>query len=375
LSGKTVTVPPEILENLICQGFNQTGCSEDEAIKIAHSLIGANLRGHDSHGVIRFSQYIDWCKSGTVVPNQQVKILQENDVILILDGQYGFGQSIGAQTVELGIKKALSQGVAVTSLRNSGHLGRIGEWAEQAAEANVGSLHMVNVRGSSLVAPFGGVRPRAGTNPFCCCIPRPGRPPVVLDFATSMVAEGKARVALNGGKPLPEGAIMDSEGNLTSDPVALYGIKNQNGDQEFTKEPGALTGFGLHKGSGLNFFMEIFGGALTGSGTAAVIDEPKRSFCNGMLSVYFAMNFFDSDNWIANEIRGYIEMYKSSTPVISGEEVLIPGEPELKMMKKRSLSGLPLSMEVWQNILKTAEDIGVDESQIPKTRRACRINS
>ena len=92
----TVAVPPEVLENLICQGFNQTGCSEDEAIKIAHSLIGANLRGHDSHGVIRFSQYIDWCKSGTVVPNQQVKILQENDSVLILDGQYGFGQSIGA---------------------------------------------------------------------------------------------------------------------------------------------------------------------------------------------------------------------------------------------------------------------------------------
>ena len=105
---------------------------------------------------------------------------------------------------KIGVEKAFKQGVAVTALRNSGHLGRIGDWAEEAAKSNVASLHMVNVRGSLLVAPFGGVERRGSTSPFCCGIPRIDEPPVILDFATSLVAEGKALVALRGGNPFGE---------------------------------------------------------------------------------------------------------------------------------------------------------------------------
>ncbi len=361
----TVFVPPATMRGLVTAIFRRAGCNEREASSIGTRLTGASLRGHDSHGVIRTARYVEWLEDGKVFANREVTVLSDTANIAILDGNYGFGQSVGERAVDIGVDKALATGVGVTALRNAGHLGRIGDWAERAAERNVVSLHLVNVRGSLLVAPFGGIDRRAGTSPFCAGIPLPGEPPVILDFATSLVAEGKALVAMQGGKPLPAGSLVDADGTLTSDPRPLYGEVEPGRSPDPSKGPGALTGFGLHKGSGLNFLMEMLAGALTGSGTAGALGEPSlRRFCNGMLSIYLDVARFHSDDAFAREVRSYIAFVKSSRPTEPGGQVLVPGEKERALMAEREATGLPLTPATWADILGAARRVGLSEAEI-----------
>jgi uncharacterized oxidoreductase len=362
-----VVIAAAAMERLLIAIFQNAGCCPAEAETVAANLVGANLRGHDSHGVIRTPRYAEWLQDGLMYANKNIVVEKENDVLAIIDGDYGFGQSIGEQTVEVGVAKAKRHGVAVTALKNAGHLGRIGQWAEQAAAGNVASIHMVNVRGSLLVAPFGGVERRGSTSPFCAGIPLDDDEPIILDFATSLVAEGKALVALRGGKPLPHGALITPEGELTSDPTPLYGELEEGRYPNPNLGPGALCGFGLHKGSGLNFFMEMMGGALTGSGVSAVLgeDEP-RPFCNGMLSIFMAVDFFHSDDWLTREVHAYVEFFKSARTADPDGEILIPGEKERRTMAERSVSGLPLAPETWEDILSAARGVGMSEADIER---------
>ena len=241
------------LEALVAAIFEHGGCMRVEAERIAMRLLGANLTGHDNHGVLRTSRYIDWLKRGIFHAGRRVKIDFDSDALCILDGQYGFGQTIGEQAVHLGLEKAATNGAAVVALNNSGHLGRIGDWAEMAAAESYVSIHFVNARGSVLVAPFGGTEPRISTAPFCVGVPRGDEPPVVLDFATSVVAEGKVLVASKGGKPLPEGALIDQNGSLSSDPEVLYGMAGPDAPVTERNGSGAIRAMGEHKGSGLAF--------------------------------------------------------------------------------------------------------------------------
>jgi len=347
----------ERLERLVRDIFQAEGSSAEESARIALYLVRANLAGHDSHGVIRVPRYVDWKREGLIVPNQSLDILTETDSLAVADGRYGFGQSIGPQAVQLGIDKATHSGVAIVALRHSGHLGRIGEWAEMAAEAGLASVHFVNVAGSQLVAPFGGVDRRFSTAPFAVGMPLPGDEPVILDFATSAVAEGKVLVASRGGKPLPEGSLIEPDGTLSSDPHTLYGPYETVGPRDYRQGAGAIRAMGEHKGSGLALMCELLGGALTGSGCAGP-GEPRLA--NGMLSIYMAPSFFDSAEGIAAEARRYIEFVKSSRPATPGGEVLVPGEPERRTREKRLAEGIPLADEAWAAICATARAAGVD---------------
>ena len=306
-----VHVDAPAMERLVGAIFERAGCDAEEARRIAWRLTGANLRGHDSHGVLRTRRYVEWMEEGKVFPGRRIRVERETEALAVVDGDYGFGQTVGEQTVDLGVEKARRHGVAVTALKNAGHLGRIGDWAERAAEANCASIHMVNVRGSLIVAPFGAIERRGSTSPFCAGVPLPDAPPVIHDFATSVVAEGKAMVALHGGKPLPDDALVDANGNYTSDPRPLYDRTPPGRIPDPHAGSGALAPFGLHKGSGLNFFMEMFGGALTGSGTAAALgDTEKRRFCNGMFSIYMRVDAFHAGRLVRTRsecLRGVLE--------------------------------------------------------------------
>ena len=360
-----VHVDAPAMERLVGAIFERAGCDAEEARRIAWRLTGANLRGHDSHGVLRARRYLEWMEAGKVLPGRRIEVERETEVIAVIDGGYGFGQTVGEQTVDLGVEKARRHGVAVTALKNSGHLGRIGDWAERAAESDCASIHMVNVRGSLILAPYGAIERRGSTSPFCAGVPRPGEPPIIHDFATSVVAEGKAMVALHGGKPLPGDALVDTDGSYTSDPRPLYGETQEGRTPDPHAGPGALAPFGLHKGSGLNFFMEMFGGALTGSGTAAALgDAEKRRFCNGMLSIYMQVDAFHDDDWFAREVSAYVDYWKAARPARAGEEVLVPGEKERMTMAERVTTGLPLSEGAWEDILAAARKVGMCEDEV-----------
>src|SRR3954449_2499296 len=354
----TITLPNLI--NFVAEVFSHSESSPEEARRIATYLTTANLTGHDSHGVIRVPVYIRWKKMGSVVPNQTAEVVVDTPSLAVVDGKFGYGQTVTPQAVRIGIEKCRKPGLAAVALRNAGHIGRVGDWAERAAAEGLVSVHFVNAAGSLLVAPFGGVQKRLSTAPYCVGIPRQGQDPIVLDFATSIVAEGKVLVASRGGKKLPKGALVDSDGTLSEDPAVLYGPHAKDGPRDHTKGSGAIRAFGEHKGSGLAFICELLGGALTGTGATA----PNRRFANGMLAFYVDPKVVDTSNFFDGEITRYAEFIRATKPMAGVDSVLVPGDLERKTRAERTANGVPLPDETWAAIVATAREVGVSERSI-----------
>ncbi len=356
----TTTVPVATLRAFIAAIFAKAGTSQEEGDRIAHHLIGANLAGHDSHGVIRVPRYVLWLQNGSVLAGQTLQVITESPAHAVVDGGFGFGQTIGPLAVDMGIAKAKQSGMSVIALRNSGHIGRIGDWAERAAAQGLVSIHFVNVAMGELVAPFGGVDRRFSTNPFCVGAPQPGTDPLILDFATSTVAEGKVLVASNGGKPLPEGALINPDGTLSTNPETVYGpITAGNSVRDSSQGEGALRAFGDHKGSGIAFMCEILAGCLTGGPTSGPIPGGKRGrIGNGMLSIYLDPGHFGAQHF-AEVAREYALYVKASRPATPGGEVLVPGEPEARTRAVRLRDGVPLQTATWAAINETAAGLGL----------------
>jgi uncharacterized oxidoreductase len=340
-------IPHEKLKRLTSSIFAAAGCSTEEAGRIGHYLTEANLVGHDSHGVIRIPYYIEWLKVGKVVANQQIKIDFQNDVIAVVDGQYGFGQSIGEQATRLGIEKCKRHGVAVVALRDAGHLGRIGDWPLMAARAGLVSLHFVNTSGAGiLVAPFGGIDRRLSANPIAAGVPVDGGEPILVDMSCCTIAEGKLKVAFNKGVQVADNCIIDSAGAATTDPAVFYGTP-----------PGAILSIAGHKGYALGVLTEVLAGALTGGG-ASTPDKASR-LGNGMLSIYFDPKAFQQDSAFAADVKRFVAWVKSSRPVPGGGDILMPGEIESRTRAQRLRDGIELDDNTWRSIVDVAKGLGV----------------
>jgi uncharacterized oxidoreductase len=345
---------------LITEIFQAKECSDYEAKTIAERLCGSNLKGHDSHGIVRVPRYVEWMERDWVFPNIETELIIDAGALACLDAKQGFGQVAGERAVDEGIARAKKHGVSVVGLKNSGHLGRIGDWAERAADAGFVSFHFVNVRGSLLVAPFGGTDRRGSTSPLAIGIPSKGKEHIILDMATSTVAEGKVMVAQKGGKPLPQGALIDSSGNLTINPEVMYGKISDDEVPDSENGSGAITAFGLHKGSGINFMMEMLGGALTGSGVSAGIDDKeKRKFANGMLSIYISVEKMVDLDYFSKEVQSYADFVRASPASDKNGKVLIPGDKEIITNNDRLANGLPVAPIVWENIKQTAQKLEI----------------
>ena len=355
-----VKVKADKLKDFVSDIFQKAGCSETEGIRLGESLVGANLAGHDSHGVIRVPRYLQWKADGDFVADRTVEVVTDLPSLAVLDGQYGFGQTTGKQAVEVGIKKAKETGVAVVALRNTGHVGRVGEWAEQAAAANIVSTHYVNAPASLLVAPYGSKDRRYSTAPYAVGIPRPGKEPLILDFATSVVAEGKVLVASQGGKKLPDNALVSDNGHIAGDPHYLYGDYEPSGPRNHRNGKGAIRAMGDHKGSGLAFMVEILGGSLTGTGAPL----EGRRWSNGMLSMYVDPEKIDPEGFFPEDVERYLSFFKEARPIEEGGEVLHPGEPEMRAKKDRLANGIEISDETWTAICEAARNVGINDTRI-----------
>lgn len=363
-----ILIPHDSLREFVAEIFATAGSSRQEAERIAFYLVGANLAGHDSHGVIRVPVYLRWLREGQTVRDQNIKVVSDTPVIAVIDGQFGFGQTVAPQAVAIGIEKCKAMGLSAVALRNSAHIGRVGDFAEMAAAEGLVSAHFVNAAGSILVAPFGGSERRFSTAPFCVGIPRPGLAPIVLDFATSLVAEGKALVASRGGKKLPADALISPEGEKSGDPRLLYGEYEPAGPRNHALGKGAIRAFGEHKGSGLALICELIGGALTGNGATA----PNRRFSNGMLSIFIDPARIDASDFFPSEIARYLAFVKSARPIEDGGEVLLPGEPEERARRERTQNGVPLPADTWAAITAAAREIGVAQELIEATAKDTR---
>ncbi len=351
-----VMIAAPTLDALVGNIFKAAGCDAAEAGRISSHLLGANLAGHDSHGVVRVPRYVEWQQAGYIVAGQQAEMVTDGGAFALLDGKWGFGQTVAPQATALGIERAQKHGTAIIALRNAGHVGRIGTYAEQAIAAGLISIHFVNVAGSVLVAPFGGTERRFSTAPFSVGVPT--SPPVVLDFATSAVAEGKVLVASNGGKPLPADALIEPDGTLSGDPHTLYGEYAQVGPRSPANGLGAIRAFGDHKGSGLAFMCELLAGAFTGGGCSGPVGERGR-IANGMLSIYISPRHFGTEAAFKQAAEEYVTWVKSCRPAAPGGEVLAPGEQEARLRAERLAHGVPLQPDTWASIVACARNLGV----------------
>jgi hydroxycarboxylate dehydrogenase B len=337
---------------LVVQGF---GSSATEVEAVVGNLVQANLMGHDSHGIGMLPRYASAYLEGSLKPNASITTVLDGGALLRLDGNVGFGQVVGAQAMELGISRARQHGSCIVALGNAHHLGRIGAWAEQAAAAGLVSLHFVNVISRSIVAPYGGADARFGTNPFCAGVPLPGRPPVILDFATSVIAQGKTRVAHNKGEAVEAGYLIDDQGQPTTNP-------------RYTVVPpfGALLTFGEHKGYGLALMCELLGGALAGGLTQHSDDTSRMRVINGMFSVLLDPHKLGGHERFAAEAQAFITWVQASPPREGFEPVQVAGDAERAMQAQRSVHGVPVDTTSWQEILQAASRLGVDPLAVQK---------
>ncbi len=334
------------------------GSHEAEAKMVADNLVEANLRGHDSHGVGMVPRYIDAVLEGGLAINAHVAVRQDSGALLTLDGQHGYGQVIGREAMALGIARAREHGVCVVGLAHSHHLGRIGHWAEQCIASGLVSIHFVNVLSRPIVAPFGGRDARLGTNPFCVGIPRPGGDPIVLDFATSKIAQGKTRVAYNKGERIEAGTLIDNHGEPTTDP-------------RFTViEPvGALLPFGEHKGAGLALICELLGGALAGGDTGRAVSDGRRRVLNSMFSILVDPERLGTAANLAREMEGFVAYATASPPQAGVGRVKTPGEPERETRAKRIKDGIAIDAVTWGEIVAAGEKVGVAGARTDATAR------
>jgi hydroxycarboxylate dehydrogenase B len=344
------------LRRLAAAILEAAGSAAAEADAVAARLVGANLAGHDSHGVIRVPQYVDQVRAGQIAPNRTAVVVSETDALTVLDGQGGYGQIVGAQSVQAAIDKARRHGIALSALRQSAHLGRLGDWAEMAAAAGMASLHFVNATGIPLrVVPHGGRDGRGTTNPLAMGVPVAGGEPVVLDFATSAVAEGKVRVARNKSVPIPPDCLLDADGLPTTDPNALYADPPGN----LVPFGGAVTG---HKGGALWLMVDLLAGAFTGGGCSRPPEGEPR-FSSNMLSILIAPEAYAGAG-LAAEVRRYLEFVKSSRPRQPNGEVLLPGEPERRARAERLAHGVPIDPTTWEHILAAGERVGRGRAEL-----------
>jgi uncharacterized oxidoreductase len=339
------------LEPLVAQIFEHADSSAAEAATIARRLVGANLVGHDSHGVIRVSRYVSYWREGKVRANQQATIAFETGSLALVDGHRGYGQVIGEQAVAIGIEKARENGIALVGLRDVGHVGRIGDWAEMAADAGQVSLHFVGTTGiGALMVPFGGSDRRLSLCVVAAGIPRGAGPPVIYDIATSVVAEGKVFVAKNKGVQLPDGHLIDKDGRPSNDPNDLYA-------------GGSLLPFGGHKGSGLAVVAELLAGALTGAGSSA---RRGQEMVNTMCSIYIDPARLPDPAGVLAEADALVDWVKGSPPAAVGGEVLVPGDIERRTREQRLREGIPLDDTTRGEIRATAQSVGVAADEIAR---------
>jgi hydroxycarboxylate dehydrogenase B len=342
-------IPVERLRAAVSELMLGFGSEAREVELVTDNLLQANLTGHDSHGIGMLPRYANAYLEGGLKPNAHVATRMDNGTLLALDGQAGFGQVVGDEAMRLGITRAQRHGSCIVALANAHHLCRIGAWAEMAVADGLVSVHFVNVIARPIVAPWGGGDARFGTNPFAVGIPVAGGEPIILDMATSVIAQGKARVAFNKGEPLAPGQLIDDHGAPTTDPK--YAV---------VEPVGALRTFGEHKGFGLALVCELLGGALAGGLAAHGAADGQQRVLNGMLTILLDPARLVDAGVFAAEMSAFLDWVKASPPAPGSGPVRVAGDPERETRAARLAQGIPVDAATWAELLVTAEKLGRD---------------
>jgi len=356
MSAAHVLIHPQPLTEFIAAITRAAGSSEREAELVAGNLVRANLSGHDSHGVGIVPWYVEFIAKQGLLTNQHIKVTGEFGNLVMLDGQRGYGQVIGHEAMQEGIRRAQQGGMALVALRNSHHVGRIGQWAEDCAAVGLVSIHFVNALMRPLVAPYAGADARFTTNPFCVGVPRAGKEPLILDFATSKVALGKVRVAMQAEREMAPGTLIDGRGYPTTDPHVMF-------EADVAGKLGAILPFGEHKGYGMALVCEILAGALTGGETLHEIRDYAGIY-NNMLSIIIDPERLGGQKH-REQMEAFIAWVKESPVAPGHDKVRVSGEPEIEMRAKRG-HGIPIDVNTWNDLQRAGEQAGMRADAVQK---------
>ncbi|MFL6123695.1 Ldh family oxidoreductase [Actinophytocola sp.] len=316
-------IPADELLALAVDALKAAGTPDASARTVAGSLVRANLLGHDSHGVLRLARYVREIQRGRIDPRAEPTAEHTRPGAITVHGRRAFGQlSAGRAVREL---RDL-HGVGVAVVRECNHIGRVGEYVAELAEHDLVGIALGNT--SLSVAPFGGRERRLGTNPLAWAVPRErGKPPVVMDWATSVVAEGKLAVARDRGLPVAEGIVRDADGRLSTDPNDFYA-------------GGMLLPFADHKGYGLSVVIELVAGLLTGAGIASM---PGYTGDFGTVLMAFPIDTFQPADEFRAQSEEFCRRLVATPPAPGHDEVLVPGEPEERTRAERERDGIPIT--------------------------------
>ena len=326
------------------------GAPEDHASTVARHLADANIMGHDSHGLIRIIQYLRQIEEGLLDPEARPEVVKETTGSAHLNGHRGFGQVVATFATRLAVQKARQCGISLVTMGSLGHTGRLGTYPEMAAREGMASLMFTGFLGGKIginVAPFGGRERRLGTNPIAMSFPSSDGGRVLLDFATSMAAEGKVRVYRAAGKPLPEEWIIDKEGTPSTDPNDYY-------DGGAILPMGGLSGG--HKGYALGFMVALFGGLLGGLGAGGGEDASA----GGSSIIVIDVGAVGPIESVATEVEEVVRWVKQSRPMEGSSGVLYPGEIEERTRRDRLANGVSIEQSTWDEMVGLVKKHGLE---------------
>jgi uncharacterized oxidoreductase len=344
-------IPASTLIEFAASLLAAVGVPRDDAALVATSLIEANLRGHDSHGVMRVIQYVEFVERGEIRIGVELRVEHETPALVVCDGQWGLGQVQSHRLLDLLIPKARAIGVGVGAARDCGHIGRLGEYAERAASEGLMLMATVNNCGGwQRVAPPGGIEPRLSTNPFCASIPTDDpSAPIVADFGTSVVAEGKVRGYYISQRRVPAGWLLDHKGQPTTDPAVLYE------QPQGTILP--LGGAHAYKGFALALILELWAGGLSGGRCSSSEARPVGG--NNVLFVVFDPERFAGKTWVSGHATLLAEFIRATPRQEGVDEILLPGDPERAALAQRSVHGIPVDANLRAKLTQLALRMGV----------------
>ncbi|MEM6645441.1 MAG: Ldh family oxidoreductase [Bacteroidota bacterium] len=353
------TYPSAYLQAFTTQVFQHFGVPDTDAAQAAEILALSDLRGIESHGVARLYAYHRKLKAGDVNPTPQISIVRETPSTATVDGDNGLGLVVGPWANQLAMRKAEAVGSGWVGVRNSNHFGIAGYYPMQALEHNLIGWAMTNA--TALVAPLWSRERMLGTNPIAIAFPGLDEPPIVIDMATSVVAYGKIEIARRLEQSIPEGWIIDADGNATTDPNAMPA-------GGALLPLGAERAHGGHKGYALASMVDILTSVLSGASwgpfapSFALQSSAERASRGQGLGQFFGAmqiaGFRDSTEF-KQEIDAWIRTFRTAAPAAGTDGPLIPGDPERRAHAQRSIDGIPLPEPVVQDLRQIGRDIGV----------------
>jgi len=334
--------------------FKAMGCSEQDADIASQTLLSADMRGVDSHGVARLSGYVRLWEKGRINPKAKIKIVHETPSTATVDGDSGLGLVVAPFAMRVAIEKAKTAGTGWVAVRNSNHYGIAGYHAMKALKHDMIGISMTNA--SPLVSPTFSKERMLGTNPIAMAIPAKKEPPFVGDFATTPAANGKLEVLQRKGEKAPFGWIQDNKGNNTDD---AHGVK----------EGGAwlpLGGdklHGSHKGFILGSMVDILSAVLSGANYGpwappfvSFLEPSKDPVGEGLGHFFGAMRvdaFRPADDF-KKHMDNWIQRFRNSESANPSQPVVIPGDPEREKEKERSTNGIPVLASVEKDLQELA---------------------